>query len=347
MRITIKDIAERAGVSKTTVSFALNSPERISHATYERIMAIVNELGYVPDPVARTLTTKRLGVIGLLLPQSIQEAMLNPHLCDIIGGIGQACERYEISLAMLPPVKGRIIEAARRTFVDALLTVGVGPDHEVVEFLGKRHIPFVTIDGADSDAAVNVGIADSDAAYAVMKHMLDFGHRRIAIFSLMPDAVALPVKRFSIVRDLRLEGYARALAEAGLSMDSPGVCVAESGGSREGGKEAARRLLAAPDCSPTAIVAMSDIVALGVYDAASDLGIRIPEELSVAGFDGIPEGLLVRPALTTVIQSGRAKGEKAASLVLSILEGKEAKHYKMPHALEIRGSTAAVPEEHR
>ncbi|HEY9055462.1 MAG TPA: LacI family DNA-binding transcriptional regulator, partial [Rectinemataceae bacterium] len=84
MKATISDIAARAGVSKTTVSFALNNPKRISRDTYDRVMAIVAELGYFPNPVARTLTTKRLGALGLLLPQPIAEVMNNPHLCDVI-----------------------------------------------------------------------------------------------------------------------------------------------------------------------------------------------------------------------------------------------------------------------
>ena len=92
MRPTIKDIAARAGVSKTTISFAFNDPTRISALTYSRIMAIVDELGYVPDPIARTLATKRMGALGLLLPQPIHEALANPYLCEIVRGIGEVGE---------------------------------------------------------------------------------------------------------------------------------------------------------------------------------------------------------------------------------------------------------------
>ena len=249
-RPTIKDIAEKAGVSKTTVSFALNDPNRISSETYGRIMAIVAELGYVPDPVARTLTTKRLGALGLLLPQPIAESLLNPYICEIIRGIGEVCEEHELSLTMIPPIRGKVIEAARRAFVDGLITLGVGPDHEVVDLLHRRHIPFVTIDGAETDSTLNVGVDDERAAYELMDHVLSLGHRRLALLSLMPEAVNLPEWSFSLVRDRRLAGFERALSKVGLSLASPEIRIVAAGGSREGGARAAAELLADRATSP-------------------------------------------------------------------------------------------------
>jgi alanine racemase len=348
MRPTIKDIAERAGVSKTTVSFALNDPSRISAATYKKVMAVVAEMDYVPDPVARTLTTKRLGALGLLLPQAITEAFRNPYLCEIVRGIGESCDRLELSLTMLPPVKGRVIEAARRAFVDGLITIGVGPDHEVVDLLHKRRIPFVTIDGEDSEATINVGIDDEVAAYALMRRVLELGHRRIAVLALMPEAINLPAETFSLVRDRRLAGFGRALAEAGLGLGSPGVQVVPAEGSLEGGMAAAQGLLrgaaggpgpAAP--APTAVVAMADIVALGVYEACRAAGLRIPEDLSVAGFDDIPGAAIAQPPLTTFRQPGREKGAAAADLVVALLEGRPAEHRHLAAELVTRASLAA------
>ncbi|HUW41101.1 MAG TPA: LacI family DNA-binding transcriptional regulator [Rectinemataceae bacterium] len=344
MRLTIKDIAQRAGVSKTTVSFALNDPSRISEGTYKRVMAIVEELGYVPDPVARTLTTKRLGALGLLLPQPITEAFRNPYLCEIIRGIGEVCEPRELSLAMLPPVKGTVIEAARRAFVDGLITIGVGPDHEVVELLHNRHIPFVTIDGQDSEATVNVGVDDEGAAFLLMRHILELGHRRITVLALRPETINPPESRFSLVRDRRLSGFARALAGSGLRLDSSGISVVPVEGSVEGGARAAAEVLADPASAPTAIVAMADVVALGVYETCRERGLDIPGDLSVAGFDDIPMAALVSPPLTTVRQPGREKGQAAALLVIELLEGEEAAHRCLETALAARASTAAPRE---
>lgn len=340
MRPTIKDIAELAGVSKTTVSFALNDPGRISKETCERILKIVDELGYVPDPVARTLTTKRLGSIGLLLPQPISEALRNPYLWEVIRGIGEKCEEHEFSLTMLPPIKGRIMEAARRAFVDGLITIGVGPDDEVVGLLHRRNIPFVTIDGAEVEATVNIGIDDANAAYGLMKKILALGHRKIAVFGLRPDTLGLPEKRLSPVSDRRLKGFSRALVEAGIEANSPDIEVLPVECSHEGGTLAARELFSRPGAQPTAILAMSDAVALGIYIACRERGLAIPGDLSVAGFDDIPEAAHATPPLTTVRQPGRGKGTVAAALVVSLLEGGAPSHSCLGTELVIRSSTA-------
>jgi alanine racemase len=349
MRPTIKDIAERAGVSKTTVSFALNDPGRISTETYKRVMAIVNELDYVPNPVAQTLTTKRLGALGLLLPQPITEVLRNPYVIEIIRGIGELCAERELSLTMLPPLRGRIIDAARRAFVDGLITIGVGPDHEVVELLNRRHIPFVTIDGTDTEATVNVGIDDEGAAYSLMRHVLGLGHRRIAVLALMPETIKLPEERFSLVRDRRIAGFERALAEQGLGPGSPGIYVVPVESSVEGGAAAVTAILEGhrdsrgalkPD-APTAVVAMADAVAMGAYEACHRLGLGIPADLSVAGFDDIPAAASALPPLTTLRQPGREKGAVAADLVALLLEGGEASHRRLETQLMIRASTAA------
>jgi alanine racemase len=347
MRPTIKDIAERAGVSKTTVSFALNDPGRISKETYKRVMDIVTELDYVPNPVARTLTTKRLGALGLLLPQPITEALRNPYVVEIIRGIGELCAERELSLTMLPPMRGRVIEAARRAFVDGLITIGVGPDHEVVELLNKRHIPFVTIDGVDTEATVNVGIDDEAAAYSLMRHVLGLGHRRIAVLTLMPDTIKLPEERYSLVRDRRIAGFERALAEGGLSLASPGILVVSAESSIEGGDKAVSAILARSGIIvPTAIVAMADAVALGAYEACRRSALSIPDDMSIAGFDDIPMAASAMPPLTTLRQPGREKGVAAAALVDLLLDGgdalrRDALHRRLETTLVIRASTAA------
>lgn len=344
LRITIKDIAERAGVSKTTVSFALNNPSRISTETYERIMAIVAELGYVPDPVARNLATKRLGALGLLLPQPLPEALANPYLCELLRGIGEVCEERGLALTMLPPIKGKIEEAARRAAVDALLTIGVGPGTAVADILERRRLPFVTIDGSESDSTLNVGIDDEAAAYALMEHLLGLGHRRIAVLELMSESYPSPEECFSPVRDRRLAGFRRALGAFELELGSEAVPVLRAEGSLEGGARATEALFSASARLPTAIVAMADVVALGVYEAAARLGLSIPGELSVAGFDDIPFAALASPPLTTIRQPGYQKGATAAGLALALLEEGRAAHCILPAELIRRGSTAAPKE---
>jgi len=345
MKPTIKDIAAKAGVSKTTVSFALNNPMRISKETREKILAIVDEMGYFPNPVARTLTTKRLGSLGLLLPQPLPEVLNNPHLCDIISGIGDECEKRGFSLTMLPPVHGRIMEAARRSFVDAIVTIGVGPDHEVVEFLNSHGIPFVTIDGEETSSTVNVGIPDELAAYDLMRHMLSLGHRKMAILCVKPDTKSVAENDHrSIVLEKRLSGFSRALNEVGLNLVAPDISLMETEGSLGGGKNAGEKLFALePGARPTAIVAMADIIALGTYAAAREAGLAIPDDVSVAGFDDIEQSRYYEPALTTVHQSGRQKGQKAASMAVELLNGGHPAHCSFPCNLIVRQSTGPAP----
>ncbi len=337
-KVTIKDIARRAGVSKTAVSFALNYPGRISKKTYEKIMAIVEELGYVPNPFARTLTTKRLGAIGLLLPQKIGDIFGNPHMAQIISGIGEECERREFSLAILPLIRGKIIEAARKSYVDALITIGVGPDHEVVDLLKKNHIPFVTIDGEESENTINIGIDHKNAAKEIMLHVLQQGHRDIAILALEADTKPIESTHTSIVLQRRFEGFQEALEEFSISLAEPSVQILNCKSSMQAGHESVQILLSNAK-RPTAIVAMSDIAAIGALVAIKENGLRVPGDIAVAGFDDIPESSLVSPALTTIFQPGRQKGTEAARMVLNMLDGTQGTHIKLPYKLIVREST--------
>jgi len=338
MRVTIKDIAEKAGVSKTTVSFAFNDPGKISSRTCERVMAIASELGYVPDPVARTLTTKRIGSIGLLLPQPMHEALRNPYLTELLQGIGAACLERDFSLLIVPPVQGRVMDAARRAAVDALLAIGVGPDDQIVDLIRKRHMPLVTIDGNPAPGMANVGIDDRAAAYELMRHVLDLGHRRLAIVELESETFSAPEERTSLVRDRRTDGFAQALAEAGVGREPPTVARYTAPSSLEGGAAAADRVLA--DGTATAVVAMSDVIAMGFYRACAARSLRIPDDLSIVAFDDIELSGLLVPGLTSMRQPGYRKGYEAGRILLAMLGGGEPERLTMPHQLMVRGSSA-------
>lgn len=341
MRTTIRDIAEKAGVSKTTVSFAFNDPTKISKDTYARIMAIAAESGYVPDPIARILATKRVGSIGILLPHPISEALKNPYFSEIIQGMGAICQKRDFSLTLIPPVQGKILEAVRRAAVDGLVTVGVGPYGKVIDLIRKRHVPFVTIDGIDTEHTVNVGADDENAAYSLMRHVLAAGHRRIAIVELRSEAYNASEECFSHVRDLRMAGFERALREAGVSLSGrEGVTHLSVESSLDGGREAAEAFLAEGESGPSAVVAMADIVAAGIYESCRARGVRIPEELSVAGFDDIPLAGLLVPGLTTVRQPGFEKGYEAALAVTQLLDGRKPSHRHMGSELVVRGSVS-------
>ncbi len=318
MRPTINDIASKAGVSKTTVSFAFNNPGKISKSTLDRIMSIASELGYVPDPVARTLATRQTGSIGLLLPQAIHEVFSNPYISEIMRGIGFICDREGISLGILSPVKGVLEQTIRKAAVDGIITLGIGPGMQVLELFDQRKMPFVTIDGAESDGLVNVGIDDARAAEHLMDTVLEYGHRSIAIFTLKEVMLSGNTERFSLTNDLRLAGFERSLTRHGLSFKSPSIALCHTEVAVDSAQLTARKL---SHCEqrPTVIICMADIQAVGVYHECRLQGIRIPEQLSVTGFDDVPIVSFLSPSLTTLHQPGFEKGETAARLLVDMI----------------------------
>ncbi len=336
-RVTIKDIARISGYSKTTVSFAFNDPSRIGRDTREKILRIADELGYIPDPVARNLSLRRHGTIGLLLPEVISFAFYNPYLSQIVQGIGEVCERENHSLTLIPPIRESLMEGIRRAAVDGLITIGLEPGMEAVEFIQRRHLPFVAIDGRVGGGFPVVGIDDFTAAGTVMRHVLDLGHRRIAIVAFGREP---KLSTGSHVKSQRLSGYREALE--GVDPELPDeVTYVYAAPSLDGGRQAARTLLDGRE-RPTAIVAMSDILAVGIIDALQGSGISVPDDISVVGFDDIPEASLVRPQLTTVSQPGYEKGRHAADSLMSLIADQESPGHIVLHAeLVVRASSAA------
>lgn len=334
-RATIKDIARISGYSKTTVSFAFNDPSRIGKETHRKIIHIAEELGYIPDPVARNLTLRRHGTIGLLLPEVISYAFYNPYMSQIVQGIGEVCERVNHSLTLIPPISESLMEGIRRAAVDGLITMGLEPGMEAVEFINRRHLPFVAIDGRVGGGFPVVGIDDRTAARTAMDHVLQLGHRRLAIVAFGAEP---RISTSSHVKMERLAGYREALdaCDPGIAGS---VSYYYSAPSIADGRRIAGEILSAPD-RPTAIVAMSDILALGILDHLTARGIDVPGEMTVVGFDDIPESSLIRPQLTTVSQPGLDKGRHAADCLMNLIAGTDGPgHVVLPAELVVRGSS--------
>jgi DNA-binding LacI/PurR family transcriptional regulator len=334
-RVTIKDIARISGYSKTTVSFAFNDPSRIGKDTHRKIIHIAEELGYIPDPVARNLTLRRHGTIGLLLPEVISYAFFNPYMSQIVQGIGEVCERVNHSLTLIPPISESLMEGIRRAAVDGLITMGLEPGMEAVEFINRRHLPFVAIDGRIGGDFPVVGIDDRTAARAAMEHVLDLGHRRLAVVAFGAEP---RISTSSHVKMERLAGYREALDAC-----DPGIAETVqyyySAPSIADGRRIAAEILSGPN-RPTAIVAMSDILALGLLDYLNARGIDVPGEMTVVGFDDIPESSLIRPQLTTVSQPGLDKGRYAADCLMNLIAGTEGPdHIVLPAELVVRGTS--------
>lgn len=337
-KVTIDDIARRAGVSKTSVSFAFNRPNRLSETTLQRILTVAEELGYNPDPLASNLKTGRTGCIGLVVPQPIPVVACNPHTSEFIEGIGQVCHDAGLSLMLVPPLQGNLHRAVVRAAVDGFLALGVESFKEVVVVLRQQRVPCVMVDSEPVPGIPCINIDDESGAYAIMKHVLAHGHRRIAVMGI-ESAYAGNYRAYVGLTRRRTDGYLRALSEVGLTLNHDPVRLIESKPTLDAGYQAFIDLWRT-GWRPTAVVAMADVLALGVLRAALELGIKVPEDLSVAGYDDTAMGLITCPPLTTVRQPTIEKGRLAAQWLINLIEGQpvESEYVLLPVELVARAS---------
>lgn len=337
-RATIKDIADRAGVSKTAVSFAFNKPEQLSEATLKRILTVADELGYSPDPTASNLKTRRTGCIGLLVPQPLPPIARNPHMLAFIEGVGETCHDAGLSVMLVPPLKGNLRRAIIRAAVDGFLTLGLETFRGTMQILQQRGVPFVMVDSDPVPGIPCVNIDDEQGAYAAMAHVVSMGHRQIAILGIKSgyhgnfDEYAGTLRR-------RIKGYLRALETASLSIDHRHVRLIECDCEPEGGYSAFHALWSIK-WHPTAIVAMADVIAIGALRAANELRVRVPGDVSLVGYDDIPASRLTCPPLTTVRQPIVEKGQGAARMLVDLIDHRDAEpeHVVLPVELIPRAS---------
>jgi DNA-binding LacI/PurR family transcriptional regulator len=239
---------------------------------------------------------------------------------------------------LVPPLRGSRVEATYAALVDGCIVTGLEADDKAVRALKLRQIPFVMVD-VDAPASItSVSIDDCDGAYISLKHVLERGHRNIAIVSF--ESFTGRVEDYTGTLKHRFEGYRKALQEHGLSLHSHGIHVLECACSVAGGKEAMQRLMNYSQ-RPSVIIALSDVIAFGLIEAAREAGLRIPQDVSIVGFDDVEASRMVNPPLTTVRQPIREKGRRAAGLFVQMLRSDEppaAQHIQLPVELIVRES---------
>lgn len=346
-RVTMQDVAERAQVSKTAVSLAFNDSSRLSQQTLRNILAIAEELGYTQDPAARMLRTRRTNSLGLLLPQQLDKVLENPYYSQFLQGIGKTCHQEGFTLLLAPPLRGSMLKSIPYAAVDGFIVSGLESDRGEVSALRQRGIPFVLVDSEHHDGAPSVEIDDAEGMEELVTHLLDLGHRRIAMLAIETGIEGGPRNwRGPVLR--RLQGAVAALKHYGLTLDSPGVSITEVACTRAGGVQAFKNLWQTAE-RPTAMVAFSDIIALGVLDAAREAGVSVPEKLSVTGFDDLEEARWASPPLTTVRQPIDTKGRLAAEYLVESITQQEPslreQHQRLHTAVLVRSSTGR-PEHH-
>jgi DNA-binding LacI/PurR family transcriptional regulator len=334
-RVTISDVATAAGVSKTAVSFAFNNPERLGAATLERVLGVAQDLGYTPHPAARALSMRRSGTIGVLIPQRISTVFANPFASELIQGLGEQCEEHDLTLLLVPPLDGSLEGAIRQASVDGFISLGLSPDDHALEVLDRLGIPTVLVDSDGSGNHPVVNVDDEAGAAAAARHLLALGHKKIAVLVLPPARGQL---KYTPTAARRLAGYERAIDEAGAPEPHAVVAgISPSAGAR------AFEALPKGRARPTGVLAMSDMTAIGVMSAAQAAGIRVPDELSVVGYDDVPASSWTNPPLTTVRQPIVEKGRLAARLLVQLMKGKAVDSPSPLHtSLVVRSSTSSA-----
>ena len=329
--VTIFDVASHAGVSNGTVSRVLNNDPHVKPETRARVLNSIETLGYTVNRQARSLAGGRTRIIGVLVPD-----LETGYIGEIIRGIDAELQlaKYDLMLYSTHRTASRETNYAvnvAQGMVDGLLLVVPRNPADYIETFNKRKFPFVLIDhqGTGEDCPT-VGATSWQGAFNAMEYLIKLGHRRIGFIT--------GTMFIESAKD-RFEGYKAALKVHHLDFDPDLVC--EGDYIQVSGYQCGSRLIQLND-PPTAIFASNDAMAMGVMDAIREKGLRIPEDISVLGFDDIPQATMVHPALSTVRQPLQRMGSVAAQMLLDILNnpGLHPKRIELPTELIIRSSTS-------
>ncbi len=333
MQPTIADVARHAGVSTATVSRVINSQSVVAPATRERVQAAVRELGYQPNALAASLVRRRSHTLGVVLPD-----ISNPFFPEVVRGLEDAAHAsgYNVILCNSDLDTAKEIEyfeVLRQKRVDGLIyhSGTITADH--LDAFRRLKLPVVLAATHDPRGELPCVLVDNrQAAAEAMEHLIGLGHGRIAVVT-GSDPVS---------GESRLQGYRDALTRHGLTLDD-GLAL-QAQWTADEAYQVTRELLKRRPL-PTAIAAASDLMALGVMGALRDGGIRVPEDVSVIGFDNIRLAGTIRPALTSMSQPMYDIGKEAALLLIRCLAEEEPDSFRgrrlvLPHRLVVRESTA-------
>jgi LacI family transcriptional regulator len=328
MAVTIRDVAERAGVSISTVSRVLNNTCAVNEEKRRQVFKAADELGYTPNPAARSLLGKKTGGIGVVLPFVSAE-----FFSDFLTGLDQEAQGSGFFLVVSTSHRHSdefesAMQAMRRR-VDGMIVMApeLTDNQPQIVATGRGPVVFVNTYIADESLSV-LNFDNYGGSLELTRHLLSRGHRRIAI-----------IKGPASARDAqeRVRGYRDAMMEAGITdlsdLEVDGEYTQEAG-------YRATEIILQKDPRPTAIVAANDYCAMGALGALNEAGVSVPDQMAVGGFDGITSSQFTQPALTTVQVPIRDIGKHAIRRLVAIIEGsEEAGHRVIPVALQVRAST--------
>lgn len=332
---TIKDVAQYAGVSPSTVSRVIANSPRISEDTKERVREAMRVLDYHPNAFARGLVTNTAGAIGILIPPDLQEFFVNPFFAEFMSGVSAVAskEGFDTVLSTSGRSENDVLDSMiRGRRVDGVLLLRSRLQDPAILRVGKEHFPAVLLGRPVDD--VDISFVNNDnvrAAYEATMHLVRLGHTRVGFLGGAEDLV---------VTSDRLAGYQQALRESGITPD-PKLMVS-SFFLEQGGYLGMMRLLALSE-RPSAILASDDVLAFGAMRAAAELGYRLPTDLAIVGFNDIRLAELANPSLTSVRVHMQDLGKAAAELLIEQIQfGTTSTHHKLiDTTLIVRNSCGA------
>jgi LacI family transcriptional regulator len=329
----MRDVAERAGVSVTSVSHVINGTRPVSDELRRRVLDAMGELGYRPNALARSLRRQKTHTIGMIVPDSA-----NPFFAEVARGIEDTCfeQGYSVILGNSDGDLGKELlytNVLAEKQVDGILFVAAGMSTEHIHTLQARRMPLVVVDrhipGVDVDSVLT---DNAHGGWLATHHLVELGHRRIGCITGPSDVTPSAD---------RITGYRQALHEGGIAVDE--ALIVKGDFQYESGYRAAHQLLAIDD-PPTAVFTCNDLMAVGAISAALELGRQVPTDLSVVGFDDVRLASFTNPPLTTVAQPKYEMGVMAATMLLERLQNRDMppRQRLLDTSLLTRQSTASL-----
>lgn len=334
MTVTIKDVAKQANVSISTVSRVINDSKPVSDEIKQRVLRVIEETGYTPNPVARSLVMKKSQLIGVIVPD-----ISNFFISEVLNGIEEIGKMYNYDILLCNTYgelkqELRYLNLLKSKQVEGIISMTWELREEHKEFFSKQDIPIVMINRDASEFDItSVSIDHRQGAYEMTKYLIDKGHKKIALIRSGTENYLFGVDQY--------EGYAKAMNEHNLNIDKKLIknCQFKLECAYDAVQEMVDKKVV-----PTAIFATTDSMAFGAINCLIDNGYRVPEDVSVVGFNDIKFASIYRPQLTTIRQPIYDIGAVAIRVIIKKIKGEEIKEniFTLPHELVERDSCISI-----
>ena len=313
-KVSIYDVAEYCGLSVASVSYAINGKKKVSEKTRSKVLEAIDVLGYYPNYTARALSTGKTGLVGILLP--LNDASIaflqNPFYVELIGGFEKVSVQYNYDIIIgMEQKEEKLEDWIKRRTIDGLILIGSHPE-STYQILKNINIPIVLIDDYSNESKYfnNIRTDDTYGMYIATKHLIENGHKKIGFVGN---------HKLYLIDNMRYLGYQKAMEEAGLKITDDKLYMCDA--TFDEGLKIAENII--KDKNVTAVVCSADILGIAIIKKAEELGYKIPDDLSIVGFDDVQSANYLYPGLTTVHQEIGQKGILAANILIDILEHKE------------------------